>query len=191
MERSALPRQPPANEPARGRVIRTEHALAALRQLHDDVDRRAADLAALHSDRLQCRRGCAACCIDDLSVSQIEAERIRSAHPKLLAEAAPHPEGACAFLSEDGACRIYADRPYVCRTQGLPLRWLDEDADGEIHEQRDICELNLAGPSIDGLEDEACWLLGPSELALDRIEQRWRPGPQLRVRLRELFRTTR
>ena len=188
---SARAQLTPAHELPGGLLIRTDQALAELRQLHDDVDRRAAALAVLHGERLQCGRGCAACCIDDLSVCQIEAERIRCAHPELLAEAPPHPEGACAFLSADGACRIYADRPYVCRTQGLPLRWLDEDSKGEIHERRDICELNLAGPPLDGLEDDACWLLGPAELDLDRIERRWRAGPPLRVRLRELFRRTR
>ena len=34
------------------------------------------------------------------------------------------PEGACAFLDGEGGCRVYPDRPYVCRTQGLPLRWI-------------------------------------------------------------------
>ena len=37
----------------------------------------------------------------------------------------PHPPGACAMLDADGACRVYAARPYVCRTQGLPLRWAE------------------------------------------------------------------
>ncbi|MCP5067948.1 MAG: hypothetical protein GY946_15410 [bacterium] len=126
-----------------------------------------------------------------MSVCQIEAERIRKAHPTLLAESAPRQEGACAFLSDDDRCRIHADRPYVCRTQGLPLRWLDENQDLEILEHRSICELNLPGPSITGLEEEACWLLGPTELELDRIEQQWRPGPQLRVQLRALFQRAR
>jgi len=165
----------------------TEEALAALRRLHENVDRRAEALRAEHADRLQCGLGCAACCLDGLSVSQIEAERIRRAHPTLLTEGLPHAEGACAFLSDDDACRIYSDRPYVCRTQGLPLRWLAEDQEGEIQEHRDICELNLVGPPLAGLDEEACWLLGPTELAIDRIEQSWRPGPQLRVGLRTLF----
>lgn len=158
-----------------------------LHRLHDDVDRRVEALRSEHEDRLRCRRGCASCCIDGLSVSQIEAEHIRRTHPTLLAEATPHSEGACAFLAADDTCRIYPDRPYVCRTQGLPLRWIDEDRNLEIHEHRDICELNLAGPPLGDLAAEACWLLGPTELAIDRIERSWHPGPQLRIRLRDLF----
>jgi hypothetical protein len=31
----------------------------------------------------------------------------------------------------------------------LPLRWFSEDEDsGEIVEERDICQLNLAGPAL-------------------------------------------
>ena len=64
--------------------------LEALHRLHDDVRRETASLAVLHAARLQCGRGCHACCVDGLSVFEIEAERIRRAHPKLLAEGVPH-----------------------------------------------------------------------------------------------------
>ncbi len=177
----------PARAAEPTRLSKAAEALAALRRLHDEVDRRVAALGPRHGSRLQCRRGCAACCVDDLTVSQIEAQRIRRAHRRLLEEGAPHGRGACAFLSEGGACRIYPDRPYVCRTQGLPLRWMEEDASGRIREQRDVCELNLPGPPLASLEEEACWTLGPTELELDRIEREWRPGPQRRIRLRDLF----
>src|SRR5262245_46152814 len=94
-----------------------------LRALHDEVDARAAALAQRHAGRLRCGRGCSACCVDELTVFEVEAERIRRAHTDLLVSGEPHAAGACAFLDAHGACRIYADRPYVCRTQGLPLRW--------------------------------------------------------------------
>ncbi|MBK7707050.1 MAG: hypothetical protein IPJ30_15135 [Acidobacteria bacterium] len=55
----------------------------------------------------------------------------------------PHTRGACAFLDQD-ACRIYPDRPYVHRTQGLPLRWIEDDLE-EAFKYRDICPLNEAG----------------------------------------------
>ena len=84
---------------------------------------------------LRARRG------DQITVFEVEAEVIRRHHADLLAEGEPHAEGACAFLDGEGACRIYEHRPYVCRTQGLPLRWLEE-LDGETVELRDICPLN-------------------------------------------------
>lgn len=163
-----------------------EAALAALNALHDEADLEAATLAATHGDRLHCGRGCSGCCLDDLTVLEVEAERIRRAHPLLLAEQAPHPPGACGFLDAEGACRIYADRPYVCRTQGLPLRWFDESAEGEIGEYRDICPENLEGPELISLPDETLWLLGPYEERLRRIQERY-GGTQQRVPLRGLF----
>lgn len=94
----------------------------------------------------------------------------------------PHPIGACAFLDADRACRIYGDRPYVCRTQGLPLRWIDDDLDVEY---RDICPLNEEGPPIEDLAVSECWTLGPYEAELGEIESR-RAVPA-RVALRDLF----
>ncbi len=118
---------------------------------------------------------------------EVEALRIRRAHPQLLRSGRPHPAGACAFLDLDGSCRVYAERPYVCRTQGLPLRWQAEEPDGTSHEQRDICELNLAGPAIPSLPKEQCWTLGPIEDRLGRIQEAWDGGEGRRVALRSLF----
>ncbi|MDB4996191.1 MAG: hypothetical protein JWM74_3623, partial [Myxococcaceae bacterium] len=133
-----------------------------IRELHDAVDRETGRLHVLHAERLACRRGCSSCCVDDLTVFEVEAEPIRRVYAELLATGVPHPEGACAFLDDEGACRIYEERPYVCRTQGLPLRWLDED-DGQVVELRDICPLNEAGEPIEELAAEDCWTLGPVE----------------------------
>lgn len=152
-----------------------EAALAALRALHAEIDREAARLAGRHAARLRCGRGCAGCCVDDLTVAPVEAERIRRAHPELLATGTPHAPGACAFLDEQGACRVYADRPAVCRSQGLPLRFFYEDEAGEVVERRDICPLNVpGGPPLDQLEEDDCWLIGPHELRLGALAGRFR-----------------
>ena len=158
----------------------------SLRELYADVHRDAGRLEVLHADRLCCQRGCSACCVDDLTVFEIETDAIRRAHPALLTEGVPHQEGACAFLDEAGACRIYDNRPYVCRTQGLPLRWL-EQTDGEGLEQRDICPLNDAGAPVTELPAGDCWTIGPCEERLGAL-QRAHHGSMQRVRLRDLFR---
>jgi hypothetical protein len=163
-------------------------ALDELRALHDEVDARSARLAARHADRLRCRRGCASCCVDGLTVFEIEAERIRAAHGALLREGEPHAPGVCAFLDAEGGCRIYADRPYVCRTQGLPLRWLEERPDGEIAERRDLCPLNVAGgPPLGAMPEDDLWLLGPVEERLAAIQAQLDGGACRRVPLRALF----
>jgi hypothetical protein len=162
-------------------------AQAALRALHADVDRAAGVLAARHRARLRCGRGCHACCSDDLSVFEVEAERIRASHPELLRAGRPHAPGACAFLGDAGECRVYADRPYVCRTQGLPLRWLEEAEDGGA-ERRDICPLNAEGEPLETLPAADCFTLGPSEERLRRIQGALDGGALRRVALRSLFR---
>ncbi len=154
-------------------------------RVHADVSRETRRLHLLHEARLHCREGCTACCVDGLTVFDVEAEAIRLHHAGLLATATPHEEGACAFLDGSGSCRIYDERPQVCRTQGLPLRWTEE-REGELVELRDICPLNDPGEPIVELPADACWSIGPVEERLARLELA-RPGPKERVRLRDLF----
>ena len=157
-----------------------EQALQYVDQLHRLVDELVAPLEDRHAQRLACKRGCHGCCVDGLTVFALEAELILRRHRQTLAEE-PHPDGACAMLDHQGACRIYADRPYVCRTQGLPLRWA---RDGVEH--RDICPLNEAdGAPIEALPDEACWTIGPVETRLAAVQEAVDGGR--RVALRALF----
>ncbi|MCA9618024.1 MAG: YkgJ family cysteine cluster protein [Myxococcales bacterium] len=151
--------------------------------LHAEVDAASRRLTVLHAERLACARGCHDCCRDDLTVFEVEAALIRRHHGALLREGRPHPEGGCAFLDDAGACRIYPHRPYVCRTQGLPLRWIDDEAEAEY---RDICPLNEAGPPIEELEPEACWTLGPAEASLAGLQAADGHAGE-RVALRSLF----
>lgn len=163
-------------------------ALAALRELHAEVDEAAARVAASHPGRLECAKGCSACCVDGQTVFAIEAERIRAEQPELLVSGTPHPAGACAFLDGEGACRVYESRPYRCRTQGLPLRWFGEGPDGEPAEYRDVCEKNLTGsPAVDEVPGDDCWTLGPTEGRLAELAERFQPGEPGRIRLRDLF----
>ncbi len=167
---------------------RDASAVEALRALHRRVDERAGALAARHRDRLQCRRGCSGCCVDGLEVHSIEAALIRERSGALLERSAPHPEGACAFLDGDGACRIYDVRPYVCRTQGLPLRWLAGDGPGGTTvERRDICPLNDEGEPLVALDPGDCFTLGPVEGELAQLEERFTGKRPRRIPLRTLF----
>lgn len=161
-----------------------------LRVLHDEVDELAGRLALRHRSRLHCQRGCTPCCTDGLTVFEVEAERIRNSHAALLQDDRPHPAGACAFLDHEGACRIYEDRPYVCRTQGLPLRWLGEDEQGETVEFRDICPLNEEGTPLEELAENDCWTIGPVEGQLASLQKQKEDDPRKRVALRDLFRRT-
>lgn len=157
-----------------------------LEKFYAEVDEQARRLEQVHAARLKCRRGCSSCCVDGITVFLIEAENIRQNHTELLAEESPNTNGGCAFLDEAGACRIYESRPYVCRTQGLPLRWLDE-VDDEIYELRDICPLNDEGVPIEELPAEKCWTIGDFEARLAELQAKFSGGEMKRIALRDLF----
>ena len=128
----------------RNKIMNIEDIFEKLEILYRDIDAKAGILVRIHGNRLKCRMGCAECCMDDITVFEVEAENIRCHNNVLLNTGIPSGSG-CAFLDESGACRIYPQRPYVCRTQGLPLRWLEELDDDALVEMRDICPLNEEG----------------------------------------------
>ena len=142
-----------------------------------------ARLEKTHVQRLQCKKGCFSCCVDDITVFEVEAQNIKEKNREFLEHGQPAPAGRCAFLDNEGSCRIYDSRPYVCRTQGLPLRWIEGNT-----EYRDICPLNEEEHnSIVDLQEQDCFTFEPFEeqLALIQIQQ---TGIELkRVRLRDLF----
>lgn len=156
-------------------------------ELYGEIDSLTSRLDRTLSRRLRCRRGCKSCCVDDITVFQVEAEYIRYHHTDLLLSASPHPPGMCPFLDGEGGCRIYENRPYVCRTQGYPLRWLEEDDAAGVVEMRDICPLNDEGEAIEELDEEECWTIGPFEGRLASLQFEADGGRMTRVRLRDLF----
>jgi len=161
--------------------------LKTLKGVYSELDGKASSLESLHKNRLHCKCECTYCCVDDLTVFEIEAEYIQQNHGVLLDFESPRPSGACAFLDNKGACRIYSSRPYVCRTQGLPLRWIEERDNGSIVEMRDICSLNESGSPVETLPEKECWTIGPFEGKLATLQAQLDKGKMRRVSLRSLF----
>ena len=156
-----------------------------LLQIRERLDREVENLEARHAERLRCASGCADCCVDELTVFEVEARAIREHYPELLANGTPHAPGKCAFLDEQQSCRIYEQRPYVCRTQGLPLRWTVEGG-----EMRDICPRNETDEPIIELAESDCWTLGPYEWELAQLQRREGEADE-RITLRSLFAASR
>ena len=79
-------------------------------------------------EALTCAPGCDGCCMVSLTVSVVEAASISRALEH-LSEAerggvgSRIEAGGCALLDGRGLCTIYGNRPLVCRTQGLALRY--------------------------------------------------------------------
>lgn len=173
-------------------------ATRALIALRTDLD---AEILSLSNrlPKLTCHRGCRDCCEDDLTVFEIEAELCLRYHSELLDHGIPAPKGRCAFLGSADECRIYAERPYVCRTQGLPLRWYEETETGEILEEHATCRQNSiesVAPSalerhtqvhLPTLRDSDFWLIGPYEERLSVIQGNLDHEQYFRVPLRALF----
>ncbi len=163
-----------------------EQIADTIAQFYQKVDEAAQNtLKALARDQhvLKCQKGCCACCLDDLTVTPAEVSLIRRDYPDVLNQT-PHAAGQCAFLNEAGECRIYPARPYICRTHGLPLRWIDEDEEGPF-EERDTCELNQH-LELSQLEQDQCFTLGVPELQLQKMNEITFPQTD-RIPLRSLF----
>lgn len=107
--------------------INLEKAIQQYRQLRDSADQMAEDLGVVHSGRLVCRKGCCQCCTN-LSVFPVEffamVEDMKNAGWTKLQF---HTAAICGYLDEQGTCEIYPYRPIICRTQGLPLAFYDDD----------------------------------------------------------------
>src|SRR5690349_248274 len=119
---------------------------------------------------MRCRAGCDECCRTSLTVTAVEADAVVEAVGALDADGRARLARAidraaadrCAALDADGRCLVYAGRPLVCRSHGVPIR------QGELI---DACRLNFAkrGPAA---ADPDCVLdqttLSATLLAVDR-----------------------
>lgn len=171
-----------------------EDPRAALARLHEATSARFERTLAAVGHLPGCGRGCADCCVDELTVWQIEADHMRAwlieriqRDPAFVLKVGP--EGACAFLSE-GRCQVYGARPYVCRSQGAVLRWLEDDGES-IRERRETCPVHLRGVDLERLPEAALFHIGPAEgelvsLATRQLASTGGRGLPRRVGLRQL-----
>ncbi len=104
---------------------------------------------------ITCHAGCDDCCRRRFTVTGLEAEVIREGLAALPAErrqelALRAREGnldVCPALDSDGRCAIYAHRPVICRTHGLPLRFT-EPRGGRSLPMLDACPKNFVGQDL-------------------------------------------
>jgi Fe-S-cluster containining protein len=99
-------------------------------KLRQETDQLTAGLERVHAGCLTCRKGCCQCCTN-LTVFPVEffsilEEMKKAGWTKLTFDAAR----VCGYLNEQGECEIYPYRPLICRTQGMPLAFYDDDAQG-------------------------------------------------------------
>ncbi len=104
-----------------------------LDELWSKVDAFTERVAERYPGALACAPGCSDCCRRELSVTSIEAARIAAVVRDLpppardLLAARSRSGEPCVALEADGRCAIYAARPLVCRSHGVPLRFVEPD----------------------------------------------------------------
>ncbi len=120
---------------------RIEDPILRAEKAHDYVENYTHEVLAndIVKKTLACRNGCSACCHTQVSVTSDEAELLSSLVidegvevdlKKLYIQgnvennpeawfSLPYEVRGCVFLDEAGSCRIYEDRPMVCRTNNV------------------------------------------------------------------------
>ncbi len=141
------------------------HGVTAYPQFLLHISGLSEQLHAHYAQHLVCRAGCSGCCHHHLSVFQVEADAIAEAvtllpdemrqrvtqqAKQITSDEANGINIACPLLV-DNRCAIYAARPVICRTQGLPLLLEAEDGTPEV----DFCPLNFtATNALDHLTED-------------------------------------
>ncbi len=103
-----------------------------------EIDKRCQQLHKEHKAHTQCRKGCSACCMD-FSVLPVEFHSILAEIKNQGSVPLNDTTEGCLFLVNN-ACTIYAFRPSICRSHGLPI--LNMDNEGENWELS-FCPLNF------------------------------------------------
>lgn len=164
----------------------SKEILETLQKFYSTLDSHIHAIEEKNKSRINCKKGCFSCCKDDLEVFGIEAANIKINHREFLSNEKSYTIGMCAFLNEEGACRIYESRPFVCRTHGVPISYLQNDEEGEF-ELRDICPLNEEGEALENLTTEKIFQNNLWEEKLAMLQLLADKGEMEREKLRELF----
>ena len=121
------------------KIKKISNAVKRAKQVHQLVDEYVAEVFQdpLVTKLSPCKMGCSACCHTEVSVTMDEAELLAKKIKNgvtidldRLSLQAKHAEKEnyfsmkfedrkCVFLDEKGACRVYEDRPSVCRTNAV------------------------------------------------------------------------
>ena len=96
-------------------------------------------------EHITCSEGCSTCCTA-ITLFPVEAAALNSALEVLSAEEAAdirryvseHASGERCPLLHHQRCLLYAARPIICRTHGLPILYTDND-----QQHVDCCPLNM------------------------------------------------
>ena len=108
--------------------------------IRNKIDKHVSALEKTHRKHLACKKGCDLCCMD-YSIFPVEFYSIQHELKNREIPVQTNQEAdekSCVFLV-DHSCAVYAERPVICRTHGLPLIFANDDGEFELS----ACELNF------------------------------------------------
>lgn len=111
------------------------------------IDSLCVDIMKQCLNSISCRKGCDSCC-RHFSIFWVEAVSLANCVASLPQKQAAFLRSRAQYLAEqdvcplleDGVCALYATRPIICRTHGLPILTRDE-----IAQNIDFCPRNFTG----------------------------------------------
>lgn len=132
--------------------------LSRYHQLTTRIDAFFSRVASRHASDLKCASGCDLCCHQRLTITAVEAAAIRDwaltlspdQRDSITAAARSTDLSRCSALDPSGRCRIYAARPLVCRSHGIPIRLRDSRSLPVITS----CELNFNARGPDAADPD-------------------------------------
>jgi uncharacterized protein len=110
--------------------------------LRKELDEFSEQLIIEHQQHIECKAGCSGCCME-FNILPVEFHALKTEASGILKNIVQQIDSPCPLLA-DGFCQIYSSRPFICRTQGLPLLFMN----GENWELS-VCELNFASFSFE------------------------------------------
>jgi len=122
-----------------------DDVLENYRQLVDRIDALCHGIEAALREHITCSEGCSSCCTA-VTLFPVEAAALAAALDSMPAEqaaairdhVAEHASAERCPLLEHHRCLLYAARPIICRTHGLPIMYTEND-----EQHVDCCPLNL------------------------------------------------
>ncbi|MGE4288197.1 MAG: YkgJ family cysteine cluster protein [Salinivirgaceae bacterium] len=141
-------------------------------KLRNEIDAASEGLEKKHKNQMACKKGCSMCC-ESLRLFPLELAAIRQELGEYIQQLPKkrfrlNPK-ACRFLVND-ICTIYASRPIICRTQGLPLLYENKQGTGF---EFSTCRLNFKEVTIQSFNNANALFMSPFNSRLFLMNQQY------------------
>ncbi|PKP08168.1 MAG: hypothetical protein CVU09_16835 [Bacteroidetes bacterium HGW-Bacteroidetes-4] len=146
--------------------------IEAYYKLRQEIDAASVKLEKHHKNQIACKKGCSLCC-ESLRLFPLELAAIRQELGEYIQQLPKkrfrlNPK-ACRFLVNN-VCTIYASRPIICRTQGLPLLYENKQGTGF---EFSTCRLNFNEVAIESFNQDNALFMSPFNSRLFLLNQQF------------------